>query len=74
MGWRPNRGAPDTTISLGRAAQSTLCAVSIHWTISSYLAKEVAQYTALGFLAAAPVVLIPNLFDRVDEFLIVGIT
>ncbi len=48
--------------------------MSINWTISSYLAKEVAQYTALGFLAAMPVVLIPNLFDRADEFLIVGIT
>ena len=48
--------------------------MSINWTISSYLVKEVAQYTALGFLAAAPVVLIPNLFDRADEFLIVGIT
>jgi len=48
--------------------------VSIHWTLSRYFAKEVAQYTALGFLAAAPVVLVPNLFDRADEFLIVGIT
>jgi lipopolysaccharide export LptBFGC system permease protein LptF len=48
--------------------------VSIHWTLASYLAKEVVVYTALGFLAAAPVVLIPNLFDRADEFLIVGIT
>ncbi len=48
--------------------------MSIHWTLSGYLAKEVALYTALGFLAAAPVVLIPNLFDRADDFLIVGIT
>jgi lipopolysaccharide export system permease protein len=48
--------------------------VPIHWTLSGYLAKEVALYTALGFLAAAPVVLVPNLFDRADEFLIVGIT
>ncbi len=48
--------------------------MSIHWTLSRYFAKEVAQYTALGFLAAAPVVLVPNLFDRASEFLIVGIT
>ena len=46
----------------------------IHQTLSSYLAKEVAQYSSLGFLAAAPVVLFPNLFDRADEFLVVGLT
>ena len=44
------------------------------WTISRYLVVEVAQYTALGLLAATPVVLIPNLFDQVEEFFVAGIT
>ena len=44
------------------------------WTISRYLFVEVAQYTALGLIAAIPVVLIPNLFDRVEEFLVLGVT
>jgi len=38
-------------------------------TLSRYLVVEVAQYTAIGLLAAIPVVLIPNLFDRAEEFL-----
>jgi hypothetical protein len=48
MGRRPSWGALDTTISLGQAAPSTICVVSIHWTLSRYFAKEVAQYTALA--------------------------
>lgn len=48
--------------------------MAVSWTISRYLVVEVAQYTALGLLAAAPVILIPNLFDRVEEFTVSGIT
>ncbi len=48
--------------------------MAVTWTISRYLVVEVAQYTALGLIAAAPVVLIPNLFDRVEEFLDFGDT
>jgi lipopolysaccharide export system permease protein len=48
--------------------------VAVTWTISRYLVVEVAQYTALGLIAAAPVVLIPSLLDRADEFLGAGIT
>jgi len=48
--------------------------VAVSWTISRYLVAEVAQYTALGLMAAAPVILIPNLFDRVEEFMVGGIT
>jgi len=48
--------------------------VQIYGTIGRYLAREVAQYTALGFAAAAPVVMIPNLLDRADEFLVAGMT
>jgi lipopolysaccharide export LptBFGC system permease protein LptF len=48
--------------------------VQISQTIGRYLVSEVSQYTALGMMAATPVVLIPNLFDRADEFLVSGIT
>jgi lipopolysaccharide export system permease protein len=48
--------------------------VAVSWTISRYLIKEVAQYTALGLLAAAPVILIPNVFDRAEEFMVGGLT
>jgi lipopolysaccharide export system permease protein len=48
--------------------------VAVTWTISRYLVVDVAQYTALGLIAATPVVLIPNLFDRVEEFLVFGVT
>jgi lipopolysaccharide export system permease protein len=56
------------------AAASTLCAVMIHSTISRYLIREVARYSALGFLAVTPVILIPNLFERAGEFMVTGIT
>lgn len=46
----------------------------IDWTISRYLVREVALYTTLGFLAATPVVMIPNLLARADEFLVAGVT
>jgi lipopolysaccharide export LptBFGC system permease protein LptF len=55
-------------------SQTKICGVAVTWTISRYLVVEVAQYTALALLAATPVVLIPNLFDRAEEFLVVGIT
>jgi lipopolysaccharide export system permease protein len=32
------------------------------------------QHTALGLMAAAPVILIPNIFDRAEEFWVVGAT
>lgn len=48
--------------------------MAVTWTISRYVVMEVAQYTALGLIAAAPVVLIPSLFDRAEEFLGAGIT
>jgi len=48
--------------------------VAVSWTISRYLVVEVAQYTALGLMAATPVILIPNFFDRAEEFMVVGIT
>jgi lipopolysaccharide export system permease protein len=48
--------------------------VAVNWTISRYLVVEVAQYTALGLVAATPVVLIPNFFDRAEDFLVVGVT
>jgi len=48
--------------------------VAVTWTLSRYLVKEVAQHTALGLMAAAPVILIPNVFDRAGEFWIVGAT
>ena len=47
--------------------------MAVTWTISRYLVVEVAQYTALGLVIATPVVLIPNLFDRAEEFLGAGI-
>ncbi len=43
--------------------------MAVTWTISRYLVVEVAQYTALGLIAATPVVLIPSLFDRAEELL-----
>lgn len=43
-------------------------------TLGSYLTRELLLTTALGFLAAVPVVLIPNLIDRLGEFLVVGVT
>jgi len=46
----------------------------VPWTISRYLVKEVAQHTALGLLAATPVILIPNVFDQAEEFWIAGAT
>jgi len=48
--------------------------VAVSWTISRYLIKEVAQYTALGLMVAAPVILIPNVFDRAEEFMVGSIT
>jgi len=48
--------------------------VAVPWTISRYLVKEVAQHTALGLLAATPVILIPNVFDQAEEFWIAGAT
>ena len=42
--------------------------------IARYLALEVLQYTVLAFLAAAPVILIPNVFDQLGDFLVVGVT
>ncbi|NIM61977.1 MAG: hypothetical protein GTO30_10065, partial [Acidobacteria bacterium] len=49
-------------------------AVTLHSTLTGYISREVALYTVLGFLAAAPVVLIPNLLDRAEEFFAVGVT
>ena len=43
-------------------------------TLSFYLASEVLQYTALAFLAASPIILIPNVFDQLGDFLVVGVT
>ena len=43
-------------------------------TIAFYLALEVLQYTALAFLAASPVILIPNVFDQLGDFLVIGVT
>ncbi len=45
-----------------------------YWIIGRYLAREVGLYTTLGFLAATPVVMVPNLLDRADEFLVAGVT
>jgi lipopolysaccharide export LptBFGC system permease protein LptF len=42
--------------------------------IARYLALEVLQYTVLAFLAASPVILIPNVFDQLGDFLVVGVT
>jgi len=42
--------------------------------IFRYLALEVLQYTVLAFLAASPVLLIPNVFDQLGDFLVVGVT
>jgi lipopolysaccharide export system permease protein len=69
----PGRGANNTT-SPELAGATRICFVALSWTISRYLAKEVAQYTALGLMAATPVILIPNFFDRADEFMVVGVT
>lgn len=43
-------------------------------TIGRYVVFEVVQYTGLGLLAAAPVVLIPNLLERAEEFMVAGVT
>lgn len=42
--------------------------------IARYLALEVLQYTVLAFLASSPVILIPNVFDQLGDFLVVGVT
>ena len=42
--------------------------------IARYIALEVLQYTVLAFLAASPVILIPNVFDQLGDFLVVGVT
>lgn len=42
-------------------------------TLALHLGREVMLYTALGFLAAFPTVLVPNLMQRVDQFLVPGI-
>jgi len=42
--------------------------------IARYLALEVLQYTVLAFLAASPVILIPNVFDQLGDFLVIGVT
>jgi lipopolysaccharide export LptBFGC system permease protein LptF len=42
--------------------------------ISFYLASEVLQYSVLAFLAASPVILIPNVFDQFGNFLVAGVT
>jgi lipopolysaccharide export system permease protein len=42
--------------------------------IARYLALEVLQYTVLAFLAASPVILIPNVFDQIGDFLVIGVT
>ncbi|MBW2542968.1 MAG: LptF/LptG family permease [Deltaproteobacteria bacterium] len=47
--------------------------MAVSWTISRYLVAEVARCTALGLLAAAPVILIPNVFDRAEEFAVGGL-
>lgn len=46
----------------------------VNWIIGRYLVREVALYTTLGFLAATPVVMVPNLLARADEFLVAGVT
>jgi lipopolysaccharide export system permease protein len=43
-------------------------------TIARYVAFEVLQYTVLAFLAASPVILIPNVFDQFGDFLVIGVT
>jgi lipopolysaccharide export LptBFGC system permease protein LptF len=43
-------------------------------TIARYLAVETLLYTTLAFLAALPVILIPNVFDKLEEFAVVGVT
>ena len=42
--------------------------------VSRYIATEVVFYTVLAALAAAPVMLIPNMFKLVDDFAVVGVT
>jgi lipopolysaccharide export LptBFGC system permease protein LptF len=42
--------------------------------IARYLALEVLQYTVLAFLAASPVILIPNVFAQLGDFLVTGVT
>ena len=43
-------------------------------TIARYVAVEVLQYTVLVFLAASPVILIPNVFDQFGDFVVIGVT
>lgn len=43
-------------------------------TISCYVAVEIFQYTVLAFLAAAPVILLPNAFDQLGDFIVIGVT
>lgn len=43
-------------------------------TIARYLAVEILQYTVLAFLAAAPIILLPNVFDQLGNFLVIGVT
>lgn len=42
--------------------------------LALYLARELLLYTAIGFLTAFPVVLIPNFAQRMHEFLVPGVT
>jgi len=69
----PRCGA-DVTTSPERAVTTRICSVAVPWTLSRYLVKEVAQHTVLGLMAAAPVILIPNVFDRAEEFWVVDAT
>ncbi len=43
-------------------------------TISRYVAVEILQYTVLVFLAAAPVILLPNVIDQLGDFIVIGVT
>jgi lipopolysaccharide export system permease protein len=43
-------------------------------TIARYVAFEVLQYTVIAFLAASPVILVPNVFDQFGDFLVIGVT
>lgn len=43
-------------------------------TVARYLAREILVYTGIGYLAAFPIILIPNLVQRLDEFALPWIT
>jgi lipopolysaccharide export system permease protein len=43
-------------------------------TIARYVAFEILQYTVLVFLAASPVILVPNVFDQFGDFVVIGVT